>query len=172
MKFFGGSKSEPVLRRKPNAPNSRPQSRNEQKFKPQEDEEDDQASARQDDEQEDDSEQSEEQDGQDRPQNGRSGNGAQNQRSNGKSRPQMPGSAAARKAMEHLAQLTGQTPESISGLTATGDGWKVVLDVVELERIPRTTDVMASYEVELDGAGELAGYRRLTRYYRNQVDER
>src|SRR5436305_3574694 len=161
--FFGGSKSEPVLRRKPSAPDSR----TEQKFKPQEDE-DDQASARQDDEQQDDSDQSEKQDGQ---RNDRS-NDRGNQRSNGKSRPKMPGSAAARKAMEHLAQLTGQTPESISGLTATGDGWKVVLDVVELERIPRTTDVMASYEVELDGAGELAGYRRLTRYYRNQVDER
>src|SRR4051794_22987966 len=112
--FFGGSKSEPILRRKPSAPDSR----NEQKVKPQEDE-DDQASARQDDEQDDDSDQSEEQDG---SRNDRSNNRGQNQRSNGKSRPKMPGSAAARKAMEHLTQLTGQTPESISGLTATDDG--------------------------------------------------
>src|SRR6476660_315941 len=138
MKFFGSSKSEPALRRKPSAPEPRHQ----QKFKPEE-EEDDQASARHDADQED----SEETEDQDSRRDDSAAMRGRNQRSNGKSRPKMPGSAAARKAMQHLAQLTGQMPESISGLTATGDGWKVVLDVVELERIPRTTDVMASYEV-------------------------
>ncbi len=161
--FFGGGKSQPSAPRKP-----APDDRDIQKRKPHEEEdEDDQAVGRWDADNEDEEKDTEEQE--DRP--GKSeparGNG---QHRNGKPRPSMPGSLAARKAMEHLAQLTGQTPESISGLTATDDGWKVTLDVVELERIPRTTDVMASYEVELDGQGELAGYRRLTRYYRNQVD--
>lgn len=86
--------------------------------------------------------------------------------------PKLPGSRAIRAAKEHLAELTGQMPEAVSGLTATPEGgWKVTLDVVELERIPQTTDVMASYEMELDGQGELVGYRRIRRYYRNQVDE-
>jgi len=88
------------------------------------------------------------------------------------STPRMPGSRAAKMAMQHLLALTGQQPESLSGLTPSEGGWKVTLDVVELERIPRTTDVMASYEIELDEEGELVGYRRLGRYYRNQVDER
>lgn len=86
--------------------------------------------------------------------------------------PKLPGSKAVRMAKQHLAELTGQVAESVSGLTPTPDGgWKVILDLVELERIPQTTDVMASYELELDAQGELVGYRRISRYYRNQVDE-
>jgi len=162
--FFGGSKSQPSAPRKP-----APDDRDIQKRKRHEEEdEDDQSVGRWNSNNEEAEGETEEQEDE-RPgkSDGARGNG---QRRNEKSRPSMPGSMAARKAMEHLAQLTGQMPESISGLTATDDGWKVTLDVVELERIPRTTDVMASYEVELDGQGELAGYRRLTRYYRNQVD--
>jgi hypothetical protein len=97
------------------------------------------------------------------------GNGSDEPR---RSKPRLPGSRAAKMAMQHLQALTGQQPESLSGLTPSGSGWKVALDVVELERIPRSTDVMASYEIELDEEGELVGYRRLGRYYRNQVDER
>ncbi|MST33242.1 hypothetical protein GHK86_10985 [Acidimicrobiaceae bacterium USS-CC1] len=41
---------------------------------------------------------------------------------------------------------------------------------VELERVPATTSVLASYEAELDEEGTLLGYGRLRRYYRNQAD--
>ena len=82
------------------------------------------------------------------------------------------GAQAVKYARQYIAELTGQIPESVSGLTRSDGGWKVTLDVVELERVPRTTDVLASYEVELDEQGELVGYRRVGRYYRNQVDER
>jgi len=70
--------------------------------------------------------------------------------------------------MAHLYELTGQTCESMSGLARTHDGWKVTLEVVELERVPQTTDILATYAVELDGDGELIGYQRVARYYRNQ----
>ena len=82
------------------------------------------------------------------------------------------GAQAVKYARQYIAELTGQVPESVSGLTRSDGGWKVTLDVVELERVPRTTDVLASYEAELDEQGELVGYRRVGRYYRNQVDER
>jgi hypothetical protein len=85
--------------------------------------------------------------------------------------PRLPGNKAIALAREYLQELTGQVPESISGLNSQDGRWKVTLDVVELERIPRTTDVMASYEVELDDRGELIGYRRVGRYYRSQVDQ-
>ena len=45
-------------------------------------------------------------------------------------------------------------------------GWRVAVEVLELERIPSTTDVMATYEVRLDDEGELQGYRRVHRYLR------
>lgn len=82
------------------------------------------------------------------------------------------GAQAVKYAQQYISDLTGQIPESVSGLTRSDGGWKVALDVVELERVPRTTDVLASYEVELDENGDLVGYRRLSRYYRSQVDER
>ena len=38
--------------------------------------------------------------------------------------------------------------------------------MLELRRIPNTTDVLASYDVEVDSDGELQGYRRVHRYVR------
>jgi hypothetical protein len=86
--------------------------------------------------------------------------------------PAFSGAQAVRYARQYLEEVIGLKPESVSGLSRSNGGWKVNLDVVELERVPRSTDVLASYEVELDENGDLAGYRRISRYYRNQVDER
>jgi hypothetical protein len=54
----------------------------------------------------------------------------------------------------------------VTGLERTDDGWKVQVEVVEVRRIPDTTDVLALYEVDVDPRGELMGYRRLRRYSR------
>jgi len=43
--------------------------------------------------------------------------------------------------------------------------------VVELDRIPSSTDVLASYEVGLDGDGRLVDYARTRRYTRSRADE-
>jgi len=59
--------------------------------------------------------------------------------------------------------------EAVSGLQRRPDGWTVVLEVVELERVPPTTDILATYRVDLDEEGELMGYERVNRYYRNQA---
>jgi hypothetical protein len=50
-------------------------------------------------------------------------------------------------------------------------GWNVTVQVVELARIPHSTDVLGTYEVSLDKDGELQAYKRRRRYYRNQADE-
>ena len=81
----------------------------------------------------------------------------------------MSGSRAVQYAKAHLATLTGTAAEGLSSLTRTRDGWRVVLETVELERIPRTTDIMASYAIDLDGRGDLMGYQRIARYYRSDV---
>jgi hypothetical protein len=82
----------------------------------------------------------------------------------------MSGARALACAREYVVELTGEESEGISGLTRSNGNWKVVLDLVELRRVPRSTDVMATYELEIDGRGDLVGYRRLHRYFRNQVD--
>ena len=78
------------------------------------------------------------------------------------------GPKAIRAARACLEELTSQPVESVSGLVRTRDGWAVTLEVVELERVPRSTDLLASYRVEIDSEGELMGYERVARYYRNQ----
>jgi hypothetical protein len=72
-------------------------------------------------------------------------------------------------AVVQIGQMTGQDVESIIGLERTDDGWKVQVVVVELTRIPSTTDVLATYEVLLDSEGDLQGYRRLERYSRGDT---
>ncbi|MCP9946917.1 gas vesicle protein [Streptomyces somaliensis] len=76
-----------------------------------------------------------------------------------------------RLACEQLAQLIGREPESVSSFHRTDDGWRLTVEVVELSRIPDTTSLLASYEVELDQDGGLTGYRRVRRYERGRADD-
>src|SRR3954470_2048906 len=84
-------------------------------------------------------------------------------------RHRLSGSQAVELARKHLRELTGNECESVSSLQRGRDGWSVQLETVELERIPRTTDILASYLIELDERGDLMSYERVSRYYRNQA---
>ena len=48
----------------------------------------------------------------------------------------------------------------------------LTVEVCELERVPNTTDVLASYVVQLDDRGGLLGYKRDRRYQRGQAEQR
>lgn len=76
------------------------------------------------------------------------------------------GSQIAALAREAVLELTGKVGEAVTGLERTDEGWTVEVDVLELERIPSTTDVLATYRVTLDDEGELQGCRRVHRYLR------
>jgi Gas vesicle synthesis protein GvpO len=77
----------------------------------------------------------------------------------------------AEAAATTIADLTGFEPESVAGLQWDGESWLVTVDVVEVARIPDTTDLLASYVVQLDDGGGLLGYKRTRRFVRGQVDE-
>jgi hypothetical protein len=64
------------------------------------------------------------------------------------------------KGVVQLAALTGREPESVLGVTRVDDGWELTVEVVELERIPPSTNLTATYEAELDEDGNLVSYRR------------
>ena len=87
-------------------------------------------------------------------------------RSNGQRRPKVTGPKAAGRAAQELLQLTGKDIEGIVGLERADGGWTVEVEVLEVRRIPDTTDVLALYEVDADADGSLIGYRRLRRYGR------
>ncbi|MET8569813.1 gas vesicle protein [Streptomyces sp. NPDC004783] len=77
-----------------------------------------------------------------------------------------------REARAQFAELTGLTAESVSSFGQTEDGWSLEVEVLELERVPDTMSLMASYQVELDPQGQLTGYRRARRYERGRADAR
>ncbi|GAA4786089.1 hypothetical protein GCM10023220_07520 [Streptomyces ziwulingensis] len=77
-----------------------------------------------------------------------------------------------REARGQLAELTGMVAESVSSFEKTEEGWALEVEVLELERVPDTMSLMATYQVELDSEGQLTGYRRVRRYERGRSDSR
>ena len=75
----------------------------------------------------------------------------------------------ARAAVTTLAQLTGRQPETVLGLRKEEDGWQVLVEVVEMRRVPNSTDLLGCYLVNLDSSGEVVGYERRRRYQRGQT---
>ena len=90
--------------------------------------------------------------------------GSGSNRNNGKSPAEL-----AKAARSQLAELTGRRPESVLGLHKDDDGWKVMVEVVELSRVPNSTDLLGCYVATLDDQGELVGYERVRRYQRGQA---
>jgi hypothetical protein len=80
-------------------------------------------------------------------------------------------SSVAERAARQLVELAGREMEAVTGLRRSDDGWTVQIEVVEVRRVPNTTDVLALYEVEVDGQGDLLGYRRVRRYVRGTPSE-
>ena len=77
-----------------------------------------------------------------------------------------------RLAREQAHELTGRPVEGVLGMRRDEDGgFEVLVEIVELRRVPATTDVLGSYLLTLDDSGELVEYRRTRRYHRNQVEE-
>jgi hypothetical protein len=77
---------------------------------------------------------------------------------------------AVAQARRLLEDLRGAEPESVSSVAATRDGWLVGLEVVEVHRIPDSTDVLATYEVEVGGDGAVRRFERTRRYHRSEAD--
>jgi len=81
------------------------------------------------------------------------------------------GPKIAQQAKEQLVQLTGLKPYTVSALRKDEEGWHVTVELIELERIPEATDVLATYETLLDDEGNLLRYQRTKRYYRAEIME-
>jgi hypothetical protein len=84
----------------------------------------------------------------------------------------LPAGRAIAEARTLVEELAGRRPESVSGISHGEDGgWTVSVDVVELSRVPPSTDLLATYEVILDSGGDLVELTRARRYVRGQADE-
>jgi Gas vesicle synthesis protein GvpO len=86
-------------------------------------------------------------------------------------RQRLPAVEAGQLGLQQINELTGKDPEGVSGVEPLDDdGWRVTVEVVEDRRIPSSTDLLATYQVELDPDGELLAYRRVRRYARGRGD--
>jgi hypothetical protein len=74
-------------------------------------------------------------------------------------------------ARQQVAEVTGRPVETISGFHRNGDGWVVTLEVLELERVPNTMDLLATYAVTISDDGDVLDFERRRRYHRAAVDE-
>ena len=78
----------------------------------------------------------------------------------------------ALEAKATVKDMTSFEPETVSALQWDGESWLVSVEVCELTRIPNTTDVLATYVVQLDDGGGLLGYKRERRYLRGESEHR
>jgi Gas vesicle synthesis protein GvpO len=79
-------------------------------------------------------------------------------------------SAVLREALARFEELTGHRPESVSAMRREDDGWTLSVEVVELRRVPDTTSLLATYELQVDAEGGLDGWARVGRYERGRAD--
>jgi len=85
-------------------------------------------------------------------------------------------------AKDTLAELLGCPAEGVIGVRknkprerkgedGSDDGWIVTVEVLEVGRVPETSDVLASYDVHVDQDGDVVEYERVRRYLRAQVED-
>ena len=86
------------------------------------------------------------------------------------SRSSMTAAEAARAALRQIAELTAKQPEGVTGVERTEDGWTVGIELVEDQRIPSSSDILATYEITIGPDGEMQSYRRIKRYARGRGD--
>ena len=75
-----------------------------------------------------------------------------------------------REVQAELVELIGRPVEGVSRVERGDSGWTLGIEVLELSKVPHSTDLLASYEVETDRDGTVVGWRRVRRYTRGSQD--
>lgn len=76
---------------------------------------------------------------------------------------------AMRRGRQAVDQVTGLQVDAVAACSPEGDGWRVIVDVIEAPARLGDNDLLATYEVLLDGAGEVQRFQRTGRYNRTEV---
>lgn len=70
-----------------------------------------------------------------------------------------------------LGEVLGLDVERVTGLGRDDEGWRARADVVEVSRIPPSTDVLATYEVTTDADGSVLSFERVRRFRRSEGED-
>lgn len=68
-----------------------------------------------------------------------------------------------------MTSITGMQCDTISQFDHTDDGWTLVIDMLEHRSVPRTQDLLSSFEVALDVDGKVTRWKRAARFTRGQA---
>ena len=75
------------------------------------------------------------------------------------------------KAEEQLAQLTADRPVAVVAVFRDEEGWHVTIDMLEMARIPESTDLLGVYEAVLDPEGNMLKFERKMTHNRGDILE-
>ena len=76
---------------------------------------------------------------------------------------------AARRAADQLGRVRNKPVDGVVGIDRIEEGWQALVELVEMSRIPPSTDVLGAYEVTLDEHGDLVTYTLTGRYQRGHT---
>jgi len=66
----------------------------------------------------------------------------------------------AERARQQLAQVTGFKPVAVVGSFKDAEGWHVSVDMLEMTRLPESTDVLGTYLVLMDEEGDMVKFEK------------
>jgi hypothetical protein len=72
------------------------------------------------------------------------------------------------KAKKQMAGITGLRTVTISGIDHAQGKWQLHMDLLEMARVPDSTDLIGEYEVNLDEDGSLLRFERKRSRLRGQ----
>lgn len=65
--------------------------------------------------------------------------------------------------------LIGRPLDGIVEIGRNDGEWRALVEIIERRSVPDTQDILGRYALELDGNGDITGYRRLDRYRRGDT---
>lgn len=66
----------------------------------------------------------------------------------------------AERARQQLAEVTGFKPVAVVGGYSDTEGWHITVDMLEMARLPESTDILGTYEVSLDEEGNMLKFEK------------
>ena len=67
----------------------------------------------------------------------------------------------AERAKAQLAMATNLEPLIVSGADKDAEGWRLTVEMIELDRIPEAQGIVGAYDVRLSPDGDLVTWHRI-----------
>jgi hypothetical protein len=73
------------------------------------------------------------------------------------------------RVRDSASDLIGRPLDGIVEIERNEGDWRALVEIIERSSVPDTQDIIGRYALDLDGNGEITGYRRLERYRRGDT---